>query len=709
MRPHSLAPLLLLMPGAASAQATTVPTDIQLPGTQPGQVILESATRCDNCHSGYDPAVEPVTNWRGSLMAQAGRDPLFWATVAVAEQDFSGAGDLCLRCHAPEGWVEGRSTPTDGSGLRASDAQGVSCDVCHQLTNPDDSEHLGVQVEPFVANDGGTPPRGYYGSGMYVLNEGGEKLGPYSDPFSPHQALPSDFHRSSDLCGTCHDVSNPAVGDLAHNHGAMTPLVPGTFSGVPGASVEQKAAFNNFPYRYGVVERTYSEHRASDLSTLLVAHYGTLPEELRAGAIRKAYEDALASTPSGNYADGDPRTFTCQSCHLPPVTGTGCDRANAPVRTDLPLHDMTGANTWVPAAIVELDDQGRLVIGGGLDLLSRQALAAGVARARGNLLRAAGLDVSGNAVRVVNLTGHKLISGYPEGRRMWLRVVWRDPAQRVLREDGAYGPLQVLIDGVPAGVESILDLESPHLRLYAAHFGLTQQWASQLVALGYDPDLPLTYDREDGTVAVTLGELAAAPPGSQHESFRFVLNNCVVSDTRIPPYGITRAEAVERNIQPVPPEQYGDPQGAEAYDHFDTVDLAPPVGAVSGEIELLYQTTSWEYVQFLYLSNLGSGFLADSGDALLDAWLATGMSAPEVMNTAQWTALPDDCNNNGVPDAQDIAGGSSQDCNADGLPDECNIAWGASRDENGNGVPDECERTKIRRARSPLDTTTPGD
>ena len=40
-----------------------------------------------------------------------------------------------------------------------------------------------------------------------------------------------------------------------------------------------------------------------------------------------------------------------------------------------------------------------------------------------------------------------------------------------------------------------------------------------------------------------------------------------------------------------------------------------------------------------------------------------------------WLAAPglgrQDCNQNGVPDAQDIAGGTSADCNQNGIPDEC--------------------------------------
>ena len=99
-----------------------------------------------------EPQDEPWTGWAGAAMAQAGRDPLFWATLAIAEQDFDGSGDLCLRCHSPVGWYGDRSTPTDGSGLGATDVDGVECDACHKMTNPDDGEHLGVMVSPFIAN-----------------------------------------------------------------------------------------------------------------------------------------------------------------------------------------------------------------------------------------------------------------------------------------------------------------------------------------------------------------------------------------------------------------------------------------------------------------------------------------------------------------------------------------------------------------------------
>ena len=62
---------------------------------------------------------------------------------------------------------------------------------------------------------------------------------------------------------------------------------------------------------------------------------------------------------------------------------------------------------------------------------------------------AASLSVTGNTLTVVNLTGHKLITGYPEGRRMWLNIQWFDAGDQLIDETGAYGTLSALIDGVP--------------------------------------------------------------------------------------------------------------------------------------------------------------------------------------------------------------------------------------------------------------------
>lgn len=625
--------------------ALVVPNEIQQPGTQPGEIgNLETPDKCDNCHGGYNKAVEPAFNWRGSMMANAGRDPIFWATLAVAEQDFDGAGDLCIRCHSTGGWYGGRSTPTDGSGLAAGDADGVDCDTCHKMTNPNNQEHLGVMTPPFIANDKKSPATGYYGSGMLSLWGGSDKLGPFSDAIARHQFKQSAFHRSREFCGSCHDVSNPAVGDLAHNNGTQPTADPVVASATPGSPVNAKAAFNNFPYQYGIVERTFSEHMSGALSETLVSSYSALPDDLKAGAVKAAFESA-----KGNYADGTPRYFSCQSCHVRATTGVGCNKTGVPTRPDLPLHDMTGGNYWIPDAILYQNANNLLRLGGGLTAVQIEAITAGKSRAQQQLSLAASLKVTGNMLKVVNLTGHKLISGYPEGRRMWLNVKYYDAANLLLREDGAYGNLTVSINGVPTLVKTLLDPE--HSIIYQAHYGMTQEWANQLLGLGYPPNLALSYDRETGATDYTLGQLAAQAPGTSHKTFHFVLNNTVVDDNRIPPYGFSYDEARKRNALPVPASQYGAPSAGGTFNYWDDIALNPPTGAAYAEIKLLYQPTSWEYIQFLYLANNGqNAFLANEGVNLLNAWLATGMAEPYVMASTTWgSAPPPPCTTPGAP------------------------------------------------------------
>jgi hypothetical protein len=646
--------------GPFSARAAdVVPDVVQMPGTQPGEVgSLQTANRCDNCHGGYDTAAEPAHLWNGSMMAHAASDPLFWATVAIAEQDFDGAGDLCLRCHTPQGWLGGRSTPTDGSTLSpSSDSDGVECDLCHRLTDTlaQAPEPIGVQSPGFVPQSNGA---GHYGSAQYVMYDGNEKLGPYDDADARHQWTQSAFVRSADFCGTCHDVSNPVVGNLAPGHGTLTGADPVVADGQIGGGVATKAAFNNPPYKYGVVERTYSEHLASELSSTPVSAANPLqttilPDELKQGAIAAAYDAAfLASGGTGtDYADGTPRVFSCQSCHMPPIAGVGCDKVdpNLP-RADMPRHDLTGGNYWMLEVMPWMEAQGTLPFGGGF-ADKAAAMADGKQRAMATLSSAATLSVENGQVKVTNLTGHKLISGYPEGRRMWLRMTYRDGSDQVVRVDGDYGELQLQMDVTGDGVvdsndvvRTLLDPSGTDTRIYEVHAGISQAWASILVDSSsgpplVDPATPIELDRVTGAVLTTLQDVADQAPGTAHESFHFVLNDVVIADNRIPAWRTRREIARQRNTLPVPASLYGDPAPTGHYEHFDLVPLAPPPGAETVEIELLYQPTSWEYIQFLYLANEGENdFLGDTGAHLLEAWHQVGdattrMAEPFAMAT----------------------------------------------------------------------------
>lgn len=633
-----------------AAAATTVPTDIKAPGTQPAEVMsYTSPDNCDNCHGGTsNPDFEPNFGWRGGMMANAGRDGLFWATLAVAEQDFipnadpaqrGGAGDLCLRCHAVNGWISGRSTPTDGSGLSTTaDVNGVECEFCHLMVDPDPpisvSGTTEVQNAPFQAYDATDT---YRGAAEYVLNGNGIRLGPYGNANAKHQFIKSPFHRKAELCATCHDVSNPAVGDLAPGHGAMTPLAPGTFSGVLGSPVDGKAAFNNPPHRFGTVERTFSEWKGSAFSSMLVSDFNSLPSDLMAttGAPYIAYHRAFDARSNANYEDGDARTFTCQTCHMSAATGVGCNKAGTPTRTDLPRHDQTGGAYWMPDVLQYMNTKGTLRLGGGLTQVQSDAITAGKTRAQQSLQGAATVTAqqSGSSlvVRVTNLTGHKLLSGYPEGRRLWINIRWYDAGNALLKEDGAYGPIGRSVNdlnNVAHPVQSLLD--PANTVIYEVEMGLDQAWASKLVtSYGYSPALVLSYNRITDQPAHTLGELASSPSGTSFPSFHFVLNDQVVSDDRIPPYGFKYDDALARNTLPVPASQYGAPGPGGTYHYYDERAFAIPTYAASAQVRLYYQQTSWEYLQFLWLQNDRlNTFLKDEGINLLDAWLNTGMSPP---------------------------------------------------------------------------------
>jgi hypothetical protein len=81
---------------------------------------------------------------------------------------------------------------------------------------------------------------------------------------------------------------------------------------------------------------------------------------------------------------------------------------------------------------------------------------------------------------------------------------------------------------------------------------------------------------------------------------------------------------------------------------------------------------------------LGISYLTPNPDVDCNA-----NSVPDACDIASGTSQ--DCNSNGVPDECDLQDGTSDDCNENNIPDECDIASGTSQDCNSNGVPDECD------------------
>jgi len=227
----------------------------------------------------------------------------------------------------------------------------------------------------------------------------------------------------------------------------------------------------------------------------------------------------------------------------------------------------------MPDAIKYMNTKGTLRLGGNLTQLQKDALDAGKIRATDMIKSAGTVSASQQggvlSVRVTNLMTHKLISGYPEGRRAWLNVKWFDAGGGLVKEDGAYGNIGRSVSdnaGVSWPVQSLLDLHGTVV--YEAKPGMDQGWASQLLALGYPASLALGYDRMTDAPDMTLGELAAEPAGSQHHTFHFVLNNVMTADNRVPPYGFTYDEARRRNALPVPATQFGNPGPGGTFNYW---------------------------------------------------------------------------------------------------------------------------------------------
>ena len=79
--------------------------------------------------------------------------------------------------------------------------------------------------------------------------------------------------------------------------------------------------------------------------------------------------------------------------------------------------------------------------------------------------------------------------------------------------------------------------------------------------------------------------------------------------------------------------------------------------------------------------------LLEAGDYVVRVGGWQGATGNFVLDSSFSNVL--DCNGNGRPDDEDIAGGVSEDCNGSMIPDECEID--ATTDCDGNSILDECE------------------
>ncbi len=488
---------------------------------------LTPASNCTNCHSfgnleaaQDDPLYAPWFGWQGTMMANSARDPVFWAGVAIASQDDVAGTTDCVRCHAPRAFLEGRGGAIAIDELQPNDLQGVECELCHRMIDDD-----------------AVPP----GNARYTIDDtlvgmNVPRRGPfaYADDVGtpPHSFIQDPTIGESRLCGTCHDVTTSR-------------------ERVDDDGVGLGVSFNE--------QRTYTEWASS------------------------------------SFAQAGDDFRSCQDCHMPAVADMpGCfDNANAGHShpTGGRRHDLVGANRFMLQLLQGIygTDTGSGDIEDFFfetsiermdELLATAATMETVAPKSVDL----GEGLSGLDVTVTNESGHKLPTGYSEGRVMWIEVV------------ASYGDDVVWSSG---------------------------RWTQ---GTGFEEDDQLRTYR------------AVAEDLDTGETFHLLRNNHWVEDTRIPPRGLTQGVFVDPigRYEPLPDGTWPNyDQVSYAFPaDTDVVDATPEAAdddVLTVDVRLLYLINTPEYVQFLSDENQTNA----AGDDVLSLFEDADGAVPLVLASQQ--------------------------------------------------------------------------
>ena len=469
-----------------------------------------TSDRCVICHNGIKTAagqdVSMGAAWRATMMANSSRDPYWQASVRRETLDHADAApaieNTCAHCHMP--------------------LQRLIDKTANQPTSVFTHLPFPAGAKPTVAADGVS-------------------------------------------CAVCHQVQPVGLGTPATYNGEFT-VAPLTDASRP--------AFG--PYDPSS-DQAIRAHVA--ITGLAPVHSDHMRQAALCGSCHTLYTTSIDAAGKSGPKLPEQMTFlewehsdyrdkqTCQQCHMPAVNEpVKIAMAMSQPRDGVRVHSFVGSNFEVPGMLKAHRDE--LGVAASADDLDA-AIAATTAYLKAHAAKVS-LDtpklVNGElqfAVKVENLSGHKLPTSFPS-RRAWLHVVVATDDGKVVFESGKLNP-----DGSIAGNANDLDPTR-----YEPHFSLIR--SSDQVQI-FEPILG------DAAGHVTTGLLSAT---------RYL------KDNRILPAGFDKASATADIAV------YGDAAkdseftAGSATTHYavNTGKAASPLHITA---ELLYQPIGYRWAQNL--------------------------------------------------------------------------------------------------------------
>ncbi|MDR0514698.1 MAG: cytochrome c family protein [Coriobacteriaceae bacterium] len=207
-----------------------------------GDGMFPLASECAECHDGVTAPdgsqYSFVEDWRNSTHAQSALDPYFMAVARSETLLLPEAGSLiqetCASCHLPmadlsaqaaglsRDFLDNASLPTQG--LYSRYAEGVSCMLCHQLTEVEAPSATAFR-ESRLFIDLSTRTKGQSSGlrtlyGYHEIGEAGNQA--MRDAFG-YQSAQSDAERKSLICKVCHTLYTDSFTVEGEPLGSMLP------------------------------------------------------------------------------------------------------------------------------------------------------------------------------------------------------------------------------------------------------------------------------------------------------------------------------------------------------------------------------------------------------------------------------------------------------------------------------------------------------